>query len=295
MGTASLQADTLAVKPCDQTAAPGSALLSCAGLSVAVPGRMLVSDLCLELEPGALVAVLGCNGAGKTLTMHTLAALRPPAAGSLRLAGDPVVALSRPEIARRVGLLLQGNEDTLPTSVLEAALMGCYPHLGLLNVETPEHEARARAALADLDTAHLAQRCLTTLSGGERRRVLLARVLVQDPQIFLLDEPTNHLDPAHQVMVLSVLSRLADAGKAVVLSMHDPGLAARFASSALLLTGDGRWRYGPARELLRRDALAELYGAPFDTFRSDLEEVALPRLGGHAGSATRLTVLSGGH
>ncbi len=295
MATPSLQNDALAATRRVTPAIPPAALLSCTGVSVTVPGRTLVRDLDLALARGDLVAVLGCNGAGKTLTMHTLAALRPPAAGGVHLAADPATTLSRAEIARRVGLLLQGNEDTLPASVLEAALMGCYPHLGAWEAETPAHEARARRALEELDVAHLAERCLTTLSGGERRRALLARVLVQDPPVLLLDEPTNHLDPAHQVMVLGVLSRLADAGKAVMLSMHDPGLAARFARSALLLTGDGSWRFGPAHELLQRESLAALYGAAFDTFRSEREEVALPRLAAPGRGATRLTVLPGGH
>ena len=108
--------------------------------------------------------------------------------------------------------------------------------------------------------AGLEARDVGTLSGGERRRLAIATVLAQDPQVFLLDEPIQQLDPQHQLDVLRRFRALADAGRCVVLSLHDPSLAARFADEALLLFGDGGWQHGPAADTLNESAIAALYG-----------------------------------
>ena len=101
-----------------------------------------------------------------------------------------------------------------------------------------------------------------TLSGGEQRRVAIASLLAQAPQVFLLDEPTNHLDPHHQIAVLELFRAQANAGRTVIATLHDPTLAARFADRVILLFGDGRWRAGAAREALTSEALSELYLTP---------------------------------
>src|SRR6185503_18799130 len=107
-----------------------------------------------------------------------------------------------------------------------------------------------------------AGRNMDTLSGGEQRRVAVAALLAQEPGIFLLDEPTNHLDPQHQLHVLNLFRALANEGRTVIATLHDPTLAARFADRALLLYGDGRWRAGAAREILSSQTLSELYLTP---------------------------------
>ncbi len=246
-----------------------SALLTTTSLTVSVTGRTLVEDLGLTLAPGNRVAVLGPNGVGKTLTLHTLCGLRTPAAGGVALRGEDLRLLEPRERARRVGLLLQEQEDPFPTTVLETALMGRHAQLGVWQWETAEDEAVARKALDEMDLAGMADREAGTLSGGERRRLGLASLLVQDPDVLLLDEPLNHLDPSHQFAVLAVLERLAAEGKAIVASLHDPVLAARHFASALLLHGDGRWQYGPVTELLTAPTLSALYGVAFETYRSD--------------------------
>jgi iron complex transport system ATP-binding protein len=118
-----------------------------------------------------------------------------------------------------------------------------------------------------MDLAALEARDVGTLSGGERRRLAIATVLAQDPQVFLLDEPIQQLDPQHQLAVLRRFRALADGGRTVVLSLHDPGLAARFADDALLLFGDGRWQHGPVTEALHEGAISELYGIAVQELR----------------------------
>ena len=240
-------------------AARANELLGTRSLDVGVPGRRLVAGLSLSVAAGQFVCVLGANGAGKSLTLHTLAGLRPPSAGSVRLCGRGLGEWSRRERARRLGLLMQVSEDPFPGTVLDAVLIGRHPHVEPWQWESAADVAVARAALAACDLAGFAERAIDTLSGGERRRVELAAVLAQDPDVMLLDEPHNHLDPHHQFDVLRLLRARADSGRSVVVTLHDPSLAARFADHVLLLFGDGRWASGDPASTLSAATLSAIY------------------------------------
>jgi iron complex transport system ATP-binding protein len=231
-------------------------------VSVRVGTRALVNELSIEFVPGELVTILGCNGSGKTLTLHTLAGLRSPHGGSVHLDGVPFSQLARRAVALRLGLLAQDIEDAFVTTALEEVLIGRHPHLSLWQWETKEDERIARAALAAVELSDFAERRTDTLSGGEQRRVAVAALLAQEPGIFLLDEPTNHLDPHHQLRVLGLFRDLALGGNTVITTLHDPTLAARFADRVLLLFGDGRWSAGPVREVLTAANLSTLYKSP---------------------------------
>jgi iron complex transport system ATP-binding protein len=242
--------------------ARAAARLAARTLTVRAGTRELVHGLSVEFAPGEVLAILGRNGSGKTLTLHTLAGLRAPAAGEVQLDGQPLMQLRRRLVAQRLGLLPQDLEDAFVTTALETVLIGRHPHLALWQWETAEDERLALDALAAVDMQGCAARRTDTLSGGEQRRVAVAALLVQQPAIFLLDEPTNHLDPHHQLVVLGLFRELARAGRTVVTTLHDPTLAARFADRVLLLFGDGRWSLGPAAGTLTATALSELYLAP---------------------------------
>jgi iron complex transport system ATP-binding protein len=234
--------------------------LACTQLTVEVAGRTLVRELELSVAGGAVTAILGCNGAGKTLTLHTLAGLRAPATGSVTLDGALLANWPRRALARKLGLLTQTTEDPFPSTVLDSVLVGRHPHIDFWRWESDADRAIARAALAAVTLEGLAERDVDTLSGGERRRVALATLLAQNPDVFLLDEPINHLDPHHQLDVLKLLREKAHAGRTVVMSLHDAGLAARFSDHALLLFGNGEWLSGPTAEVLTPDTMTKLYG-----------------------------------
>ena len=238
------------------------ALLATSALDVGAGGRTLVAALSLNLPPGEFVAVLGRNGCGKSLTLHTLAGLRPPAAGRVELGGRALAALGRGEIARRLALLPQDREEALPLSVYEMTLLGRHPHIGWLRGESARDRQIVGAALARMGVEHCAQRALGTLSGGEQRRAAMAGLLAQQPDVYLLDEPTNHLDPHHQVDVLLAFRERCASGAAVIATLHDPALAERCADRVLLLYGDGRWQLGRTAELLNAAELTELYQTP---------------------------------
>lgn len=237
-----------------------SALLRAEHLRLEVGARVLVDDLALDVQPGQVWAVLGPNGSGKTTLLHTLAGLRPPSAGQVRLADRPYADWPAGEAACLRGLLPQVLADAFSAPVLDIVLIGRHPHLARWAWETPEDEAMARAALAAVDLAGFEARDVLTLSGGERQRVGLAALIAQDPLLLLLDEPLAHLDLHHQVEVLALLrARAEQAGKAVMLALHDLNLAHRFATHALVLSPRGH-RAGPVAEVMREGVLGAAFG-----------------------------------
>ncbi|MEJ1966448.1 MAG: ABC transporter ATP-binding protein [Gammaproteobacteria bacterium] len=251
--------------------APAARVVGLAAKSVGVSAgsRQLVTELSIEFGAGEFTAILGRNGSGKTLTLHTLAGLRRAQQGQVRIDGTPLDSMKRRAIARRVGLLMQDVEESFVTTALEAVLIGRHPHLASWQWESAEDERIARDALARVSMLELADRTTDGLSGGERRRVAIASLLSQEPQVFLLDEPTNHLDPHHQVAVLDLFRQQADAGRTVIATLHDPTLAARFADRVILLFGDGRWTSGVTREALTAESLSQLYLTPMVELAAD--------------------------
>lgn len=241
---------------------PTTALLTCASLDIAVQECVLVAQLNMQLMPGTITAVLGRNGTGKSLTLQTLAGLRTIHAGQALLGMHELHRQSRRAVAQHLSFVAQDIEEPFPVTVLECALSGRHPHIDFWHWETAEDYAIARAALVAVDLQHFESRSIETLSGGERRRLAIASALAQQPQIFILDEPTNHLDPQHQLQVLKLLREKADAGCAVIMSLHDPNLAARFADQALLLFGNGQWLHGNADEIITTQSLSQLYATP---------------------------------
>jgi iron complex transport system ATP-binding protein len=239
-----------------------TAALTVESLTIAAGERVLVRDLSLSLHAGEVLAILGRNGCGKSLTLHALAGLNAPQSGRVLLHGEALPTMSRRRIALQLGLLPQDREESLALSALESVLIARHPHLSLWQREGPQDLAIAEASLARLGLAHCATRLMSTLSGGEQRRAAVAALLAQAPQIYLLDEPSNHLDPHHQIEILGLFRELCEQGACVVTTLHDPTLAERFADRALLLYGDGRYTLGSSAEVLTPEALSELYLTP---------------------------------
>lgn len=251
-------------------AAPPTAALTrleCRRLGVAAGGRELVSQLELNLEPGQLLAVLGRNGTGKTLTLLTLAGLRSAQSGQVLLEGKSMVDWPARQRARRIGMLLQDPGDAFPATVLETALSGRYARLGLGGRETEADRESALQALQVMQLTDLAHREVGSLSGGERQRLSIATVIAQDTPIYLLDEPVNALDPGHQVAVMEFFRERTRQGCAVVASLHDPTLAARYADAVLMLDGAGGWSLDDSAAALNEAALSALYRHPIQEVR----------------------------
>jgi iron complex transport system ATP-binding protein len=240
--------------------ASSTSALACSSLTVTVAHRMLVRELTLSIPRGSVTCVLGCNGAGKTLTLHTLAGVREFQSGNVSIDGRALSNWQRKDLARALGLLTQTTDDPFPSTVLETALIGRHPHIGFWQWESERDRQIALAALAAVELNGFEARDVATLSGGERRRVAIATLLAQDPAVMLLDEPINHLDPHHQIEVLRLLRAKATEGRTIVMSLHDAGLATRFADHALLLFGNGDWQYGSVSDVLTEATISRLYG-----------------------------------
>jgi len=235
-----------------------TALLEAREVTVRAGASTLLDAVSLALAPGELVAVAGPNGAGKTTLLRVLEGDLVPAAGAVLLDGRPLRAHRPRDLARRRAVLPQDTRLAFPFTVAEVVRMGRWPW-----PPSPSRDhAAVAAALAACDVTHLADRRVPTLSGGERTRVALARVLAQDTAVLLLDEPTAALDLRHQRAVLAAARARADAGRAVLAVLHDLNLAAAHADRVVLLDAGRVVADGPPAAVLTADRLTALYGTP---------------------------------
>jgi len=237
-------------------------LVRARGIAHAFGAAPVLRGVDLELAPGRLVAVAGPNGAGKTTLLRALSGVLRTDAGAVELGGRPLAELSRREIAQCLAVVPQDSAMPFPFSVREMVALGRAPFLGPLGRESAEDAARTAAALAALDLAPLAARAYPTLSGGEKRRVLLARALAQGVDAWLLDEPTAHMDLGHGLSCFGFLREwlAADPARGIALVTHDLVLAARFADELVLLAhGEVAARGAPA-EVLTAERIAAVYG-----------------------------------
>lgn len=229
-------------------------------LRVARGGRPVVGDVSAVFEPGSVNVILGPNGAGKSSLLAALAGLLPPESGEVRLGGGPLSRLSPRERARAIGYLPQGAEVHWNLRVSEIVALGRQPHVGPFAAPAAADDAAVAAAMAAADLGGLADRLVLDLSGGERARALLARVLAGTPSVLLADEPLANLDPRHQMEALALFRAEARRGAAVVLVLHDLQAAARCADRLLLLGGGRLLGAGSPQEVLVPGLLAEAYG-----------------------------------
>jgi iron complex transport system ATP-binding protein len=226
-------------------------------LAVERGGRRVVETLCAALEPGTVTAICGPNGAGKSSLVMALAGLLPPAQGGVQLGEASLVAISPRDRARAIGYLPQGSDIAWDVSVESLVALGRHPHgdAGGESGRKAVQDALAATSLEDL-----AMRPVSQLSGGEKARVLLARVLAGEPQWILADEPLAALDLAHQLSLIAHLKARAEAGQGVVIVLHDLALAMNHADRVLVLREGALIADGAPDEALSREAIAKGWG-----------------------------------
>ncbi|MEU7333492.1 heme ABC transporter ATP-binding protein [Streptomyces parvus] len=244
--------------------APGSPAVEAAGLSVRLGQRQVLDSVDLTAHAGEVVALVGPNGAGKSTLLAALAADLAPASGEVRIDGRPSAAWSAPELALRRSVLPQAAVLSFPFPVEDVVRMGRAPWAGTERED--EDDAAVAAAMAATEVTRFAARPFSALSGGEKARVALARVLAQRAPLMLLDEPTAALDLRHQELVLRICRERAAAGDAVVVVLHDLGLAAAYADRVAVLH-DGRIaELGPPEAVFSGELLGEVYRQQVEVF-----------------------------
>src|SRR5690606_32248077 len=234
---------------------PSASGWSARELSFRWPGasRDAVRGVTLDIAGGGCTALLGPNGAGKSTLLRLLLGTLEPRAGRALFAGRPLAEWTRAELAKRIGVLPQGEETAFPMTVRDCVAMGRYPHLGPWRGEGPDDAAAIEQAMRQADILDLADRPLQGISGGERQRARLARALAQDPAAFALDEPTAALDVRYEMAIFELLRELARAGRTVLLVTHNINLAARYADTLVLLHEGRIAAAGAPAEVLQRE------------------------------------------
>ncbi|WP_242138315.1 ABC transporter ATP-binding protein [Sphingomonas sp. TREG-RG-20F-R18-01] len=233
--------------------------LAAEGIGLSLDGKRVLDDVRLAFRRGRVTALLGPNGAGKSTLLACLAALRTPDDGAATLDGTDVQRIDRRVRARAIGLLPQAADVHWNIDVATLVGLGRLPHRGRWG-ETAADRAAVARALAATDMTGFARSGIEHLSGGERGRALLARVLAGEPDWLLADEPLASLDPGHQLDVLARLRLIAAQGSGVVLVLHDLHLAARIADDAVLLRDGKVVAAGPAADVLTAPLIAAAYG-----------------------------------
>lgn len=233
--------------------------LAVQGLSLALGGVAVLDQIDASFAAGRVTAILGPNGAGKSSLLASLAGLRAPDRGVVALDGTPRARHDRRDLARRIGFLPQTADVHWDIDVETLVALGRFPHRGRWG-ENDADRAAITAAMAATDVTGLARRIVNTLSGGERGRALLARVLAGTPDWLLADEPLASLDPAHQIDVLDCLRKIAEGGAGVIVVLHDLNQAARIADEVLLMRGGRIIAQGPPDRVLTPARIAETYG-----------------------------------
>ena len=228
----------------------------------------IITDFSIDIYPGEILCILGKNGIGKTTLFKTLFGSLSPISGEVSLAGKDLFSLSRRDKASLVAYVPQSHNPPFAYTAFEIVLMGRAGLISPIAVPSANDELLAEEAMQTLGIEHLATRAYTKISGGERQMVLIARAIAQGAKYLFLDEPAANLDFGNQMKVLRVLKDLADSGRGVVFTSHDPSHALLLNSKVVAIRSKNEFSIGLAEEIITEEMAEGLYG-----IRSEIVEI----------------------
>ncbi|MDR3325027.1 MAG: ABC transporter ATP-binding protein [Spirochaetaceae bacterium] len=271
------------------------AVLSAHDLCAGYDGKTVVRNLNLEVFPGHVICLIGPNGAGKTTILRTLSGLLTPVSGDVRLNGETINAVKAAHKAKEIAVVLTEKTGISQTSAFDLAAMGRTPHTGFFGTLSCRDRRIVHEALGLVGAESLSERSFSSLSDGEKQKVMIARALSQEPRVIILDEPTSHLDIKHKVEVVRILSRLAqEKGMAVVLSLHDIDIALKCCQTLLLVKDRNIAACGSPETIIHENTIENLYGLSGATYDHTLGSLELRADAPSTPSDAALYVAAGG-
>ena len=245
----------------------------------------VLQEVSFRVEKGEFVGVIGPNGSGKTTLLKILYRLLSPQHGEILFELVPMKKMDRADIAKRIAVVAQETHLLFPFTVLETVLMGRSPYLGDSMFESEKDVEIAKRAMEWTKILPFSERPMDELSGGERKRVFIARALAQEPEVILLDEPTANLDIHHQIDFLDLILALnRERGLTIVMASHDMNMASEFCDRLILLQGGRIYKTGPPGEVITRENIESVYGCEVWIDQhpiSGMPRISLMKKGGH--------------
>lgn len=251
-------------------------MLNTENLNVGYGKKIVVNNVNIQVSKGEVFCLLGANGAGKTTTLRTLSGLLKPMGGKVFLNGKDISEINKKELAKKLALVLTNRFSGSLMTVYDIVAMGRYPHTGFFGKLTEEDSEKIFVALETVNAKYLAERYFDELSDGEKQKVLVARALVQEPEIIILDEPTTHLDIKHRLELMEILKTLSkEKNIAVILSLHEIDIALKSCDKVMLIKDNNVLAYGEPEDTVNEDIINGLYGLENKNFNNLLGAVEL--------------------
>ena len=222
--------------------------------------KMIFEDANFSLDKGDVLTILGPNGAGKSTMLNCLTNILKPKSGQISIQGQNIANMGIGEISRLIGYVPQIHIPTYGFSVTEFVAMGLAPKIGFFSKPSKKDSIFVEEAMEKMEIYHLRDKPYTEISGGERQKATIARVLVQDPKMIILDEPTSHLDFGNQHRTVGLVKSLAEEGYTIIMTTHQPDHAMILDSHTAIIDQQGKFIFGETKNIVSEEILSEIYG-----------------------------------